>query len=596
MSEDIVALRILNLEDEPLDTELIHAILTDSGISCEMFRVQNRADFLAALEKGCFDLVLSDYSLPSFDGLSALKIVRGIYPEIPFILVSGAIGEERAIEALKTGATDYVLKQRLERLVPAVRRAVREAEERTERNRAEEALRQSEELYRTVVEQAAENIFLVDAGTRRILQANTAFHRSLGYTAEEIRQLTLYDIVAHDPESIDRNVRHVMTQGCYFIGERKYRRKNGSLADTEVSVSAIPYEGREVLCIVAHDITDRKLAEEELRQSEERFRATFEQAAVGVAHVSPDGKWLRVNQKLCDITGYTREELLKHDFQEITHPEDLDADLEQLGRLLAGEIETFSMEKRYIKKDGSVVWINLTVSLARESSGESQYSIAVIQDITKRKEAEEALREVRNAERSRMARDLHDGVLQDLVDVLQSLNIARIAPESLGSSIDLEREVEVLRRAVRGIREAIYDLHPEASRGQRSFVQDVESLVELERRMAPDRDIDLVVTEGFPTEFSGATSRELFRIIQEALTNTRRHSAARHVRVTLGITGDEVWAEVSDDGKGFDPGATRGGMGLTAMQERAFLLGGNLEVIAEPGEGTRVRLRVPRHS
>jgi CheY-like chemotaxis protein len=112
VSEDVGTLHILNLEDEPLDTELIHAILTDSGISCEMFRVQNRADFLAALEKGCFDLVLSDYSLPSFDGLSALKIVRGIYPEIPFILVSGAIGEERAIEALKTGATDYVLKQR----------------------------------------------------------------------------------------------------------------------------------------------------------------------------------------------------------------------------------------------------------------------------------------------------------------------------------------------------------------------------------------------------------------------------------------------------------------------------------------------------
>src|ERR671910_2960952 len=110
------------------------------GISCEMVRVQTRADFEAALVNGDFDLVLSDYSLPSFDGLSALKLAKEIRPEVPFILVSGAIGEDRAIEALKSGATDYVLKQRLERLVPAVRRALREAEKRAERKRGEKTL------------------------------------------------------------------------------------------------------------------------------------------------------------------------------------------------------------------------------------------------------------------------------------------------------------------------------------------------------------------------------------------------------------------------------------------------------------------------
>src|ERR687893_2434605 len=134
------ALRILNLEDSPLDAELLHATLTDGGVECEILRVQTRADFATALESGDFDLVLADYSLPSFDGLSALKIAQEIDPEIPFVLVSGAVGEEVAIEALKSGATDYVLKQRLERLVPAVRRALREAEERAERKRAEEML------------------------------------------------------------------------------------------------------------------------------------------------------------------------------------------------------------------------------------------------------------------------------------------------------------------------------------------------------------------------------------------------------------------------------------------------------------------------
>ena len=135
--EDMKALRILNLEDSPLDAELVRATLNEGGVECEILRVQTRAAFVGALEGGGFDLILADYSLPSFDGLSALEVAQEMSPEVPFVLVSGALGEERAIEALKSGATDYVLKQRLERLAPAVQRAVREAEERAERKRAE---------------------------------------------------------------------------------------------------------------------------------------------------------------------------------------------------------------------------------------------------------------------------------------------------------------------------------------------------------------------------------------------------------------------------------------------------------------------------
>src|SRR5918994_1918477 len=135
----------------------------------------------------------------------------------------------------------------------------------------------------------------------------------------------------------------------------------------------------------------RMRAEQALRESEERFRATFDQAAVGVAHISLDGSWLRVNQKLCEIVGYTREELLKRTFQDITHPDDMEMDLEHLGRLQTGEILKYSMEKRYFRKAGSVVWIELTVSLVRAPSEEPEYSIAIVEDITERKRAGEAL-------------------------------------------------------------------------------------------------------------------------------------------------------------------------------------------------------------
>ncbi|MEO6739046.1 MAG: PAS domain S-box protein [Chthoniobacteraceae bacterium] len=137
----------------------------------------------------------------------------------------------------------------------------------------------------------------------------------------------------------------------------------------------------------------RKLAEKESPESEARFRAIFELAAVGVALVSKDGAWLDVNQRLCDIVGYTREELLGLTFQDITHPDDLDADLGHVRQMLAGDIRTYAMEKRYIRRGGGIVWIALTVSLVRETSGAPKYFISVIENITERKRTEEALRE-----------------------------------------------------------------------------------------------------------------------------------------------------------------------------------------------------------
>ncbi len=278
-------------------------------------------------------------------------------------------------------------------------------------------------------------VIVADANTGRMVLWNPAAEKIFGYSSAEALGMSVEELV---PDYLRARHRAGMA-GYRNTGRGRYidsnavldlpaLRKGGEEIRVELTLSPIEpvrraVEGRFVLAIV-RDATERKRAEEEVRrlnerleervkertarleatldelrsnevrllESEERFRATFEQAAVGMAHVGVDGRWLRVNQKLCDIVGYPREELLGLRFQDITHPEDLETDLGYLRRLLIGEIGTYSMEKRYFRKDGSIVWINLTVSLVREDSGEPAYFITVIEDISQRKLAEEALR------------------------------------------------------------------------------------------------------------------------------------------------------------------------------------------------------------
>ena len=166
------ALRILNLEDNEKDAELSEAMLLARWPQSHFARVDNRADFITALEESAIDLILCDYTLPGFDGTQALALAREKRPEVPFLFVSGTIGEDAAIEALKNGATDYVLKHRLMRLIPAVARALAEAEEHAERQRAEEAMRQSEYKYRELFESLSDAAFLADEKGGKIIDTN----------------------------------------------------------------------------------------------------------------------------------------------------------------------------------------------------------------------------------------------------------------------------------------------------------------------------------------------------------------------------------------------------------------------------------------
>ena len=200
------------------------------------------------------------------------------------------------------------------------------------------------------------------------------------------------------------------------------------------------------------------------------------------------------------------------------------------------------------------------------------------------------MREIREAERRRIARELHDVVLQDLTYARQSMQVLQRMPEGVERAGETEQQVEALKRAVGGLRDAIYDLRLE-SVGERPLVSAVESIVELNRQIGGGCQFELVVEEGFPAKISGPAGVEVVRVVQEALANVRRHSGARRAVVTLGMVNGEVLVEIEDDGRGFGP-ETSYGMGLTGMRERVLVLGGELEVEGREGVGTRVSLRV----
>ena len=259
-------LQILNLEDNPNDSELVKEMLEDGGIECEITRVETEEEFRAFCYKGGFDIILADYNLPAYDGLSALAIARERCPDTPFIFVSGTMGEDVAVESLKNGATDYILKSNFKRLVPSIRRALREADLRIERRQAEKAVRESEERYRALFENSMDAIMLT-MPDGRIVDVNPEACRMLGYTAKELHDMIKNEVIDEaDPRLIPAMEERSRTG--MFKGELILVRKDGTRIPCELS--SVIYKdsnGNDKSSVIIHDITERKRREERLRKS-----------------------------------------------------------------------------------------------------------------------------------------------------------------------------------------------------------------------------------------------------------------------------------------------------------------------------------------
>jgi PAS domain S-box-containing protein len=247
-------LRILHLEDNPADALLVRDLLAHDGLQVETTHVKNRTEFIDALPIAKWDVLISDYTLPDFNGMDALRLVRQKHPQLPFILMSGTIGEAAAIESLKNGATDYVLKQNRERLPSAIRRAVAESAERSLRTETQEELKRSEKQYRLLFHGNPHPMWVFDLESQKILEVNEAAVQHYGYSRDEFLEMVISDLRAGNEAGVPLPGSN--SGGLVW----RHRRKDGSLIDMEVVWSALPFQGKLAALTMATDVTVRRRA------------------------------------------------------------------------------------------------------------------------------------------------------------------------------------------------------------------------------------------------------------------------------------------------------------------------------------------------
>ena len=342
---------------------------------------------------------------------------------------------QSAIAAALAGEAEYRVDHRIVRADGAVRWVSEQAEvafgpggepvrvagtvlDITDRKRAEDALRESEERFARFMGHLPGLAWLKD-DRGRYVYANDAAARAFGRPAADLYGRTDAEVFPPDTAAQFReNDRAALATAGGVRAVETLKHPDGTLRHSLVSKFPVPSRDGEPPLVggVAVDITEEVRTRAVLEESEERFRATFDQAAVGIAHVGTDGHWLRVNRKLCEIVGYDPDELRGLTFQDITHPDDVGADLAQLRRLVAGEIATYAMEKRYFRKDGRTVWVNLTVALVRTPSGGPKYLISVVEDVTAKRAVEDALRESEGRLRTLSDNLPHGAIYQVVAD------------------------------------------------------------------------------------------------------------------------------------------------------------------------------------
>jgi PAS domain S-box-containing protein len=389
-------LRVLILEDNPVDAELMARQLNKDRIDFAAQRVDTRNEFLKALKAFQPDLILADYKLPKFDALQALVLRNKIAPLTPFIVVTGSISEETAVECMKQGADDYLLKDRLARLGEAVRRSLANHSLQAEINATAKALRDSEALYRNLFENSLVSISQA-LPNGHLIRCNLAYARMYGYSSPEEILTKVTDIgqeLYADPNDRERIMAILKAKGAMGPTEIQVRHRDGTLFTVLAGAREVRDADGQLVCYQAEhvDVSLLKQTEAALRQSEEQFRSLYENATIGMYRTTPEGRILMANPSLVRMLGFddfadlARRDLEKNGFDAGFTRSDFRNQVEADGLVIG-------RESAWKQRDGAIAFIRESARAIRDTSGRTVFYEGTVEDVSARHKAEDAQRE-----------------------------------------------------------------------------------------------------------------------------------------------------------------------------------------------------------
>jgi len=611
MNESVIT--ILHLEDNEIDADFMATMLREDGLACKIDRVIDQEGLLHALGAQRFDLIVSDYSMPSFDGGEALRLAREVAPGTPFMFVSGTIGEEVAVESLKQGAVDYVLKNRWSRFPAAVRRAIDESRQRAERAAFQRELLRRDELFRQITDNVDDLIAVLDLNGRRVF-SSPSYGRILASPASLEGSDSFRDIHPEDRERIRRIFAETVATGTGQRVTYRLRDKAGAIRDIESQGSVVKDPGGKVInvVVVSRDITEAKRIEAKLREQAELLDKA--QDAIFVRGLDQQVTyWNRGAERLY---GWTREEIVGSIVSDRLYRKDAPSRAPIWAAVMArGE---WTGELKQVTKDGRDVTVISRRTLLRNQAGEPIAVMNINSDVTERKEMEEKLL---RSQRLEAIGSLAGGIAHDLNNILSPiLMLADMMSDEAGNPSDRKMLQTVKASAIRGaglVRQILSFAHGNSDRPMnlqvRHLIKDMIKLMgdtfPRSIRIKPDLSPGLWTVQGDPTRLHQVilnlcvNARDAMpgggelTISAQNLRSADNPFADRRITIEVADTGCGIPPEIRDrifqpfyTTKGPDKGT---GLGLSTVAEIVKQHGGTIDFRSQIGMGTTFVVTLP---
>jgi two-component system cell cycle sensor histidine kinase/response regulator CckA len=616
--------RGLLLEDTPADAELSLRQLKRDGFEVEADIAHTPDEFKAKIRSKSYDIVLADYRLSGWTGMEALHWLRAEGYALPFILVSGTLADDLAVECVELGVTDYVSKDSLERLSLVVRRALQEDELRRQHNRTKQQLKESEKQYRLLLDINPHPMWVFDAQSFEFIEVNAAAVVHYGYSRSEFLSMTILDIrSAQDIPAVRQPVR-IRPRGRLEAERWKHRRKDGTFIDVEISTHELRFYGRQAILAQARDITELLQNEERLRQSEERFSKAFRSSPLAITITTrAEGRYVDANDAFVKMVGLRWEEIVGCTAKELNvwdFPEDRGRMIQELERYGGAKaIETVfnsrTIGKRKVHVSAELIQLDGIPCI-----------LAIVNDVTDAKRLEEQFRQ---AQKMEAVGRLAGGVAHDFNNMLSVvLGFCDLAQERT-SEESIARDLGHIKKAAQ--RASALTRQLLAFSRQQLLLPRVLNLNDVVRDISPmlsrviSKDISLTFVPAPSIGSVKADLGQLEQVLMNLVVNARDalpqggkifiETANAELDTTCNrpdeavAPGRYVLLSVSDTGSGMDfqtvsrifepffttkPPSEGTGLGLSMVYGVIRQSGGYIRVYSEPGQGTTFRIYLPR--